>query len=412
MTTSTRGGTDRPRGTPGALDPGESHQAPSSGALGEASRVDLRTEPSPDLATPARALVPVFPMVERGTGLVLSAGRPGELRIHWRLERDDFEQAAGSFPPTGRRPMAVLRLRRDRPEGGSDQTDEIPLGVEVRAGSGRRGVGVPVDHQLYRVELGLASADGGWLMLARSNGLYNAVGIGLDLGRFLGRSPGGPVAGGAPPLPADGQASNDLGPGVPDAVRERQAPDLAVPVEPALGGVHGVTLGPEFPLVPPGRGPRPPRSGPPDAAPSDTAAVSLPQGRAGDGAGAQRDAQVGGAFPFESSRQDAGGVQTLAPGTQGRGSGAIESESPRIGVPLVPLTYERPPERALGLELEAELRISGRAAPGSTVDLFGYLYRVGPGGRFQLSLPVTDPEILRLALRAAPPPEFAERRDD
>jgi hypothetical protein len=86
--------------------------------------------------------------------------------------------------------------------------------------------------------------------------------------------------------------------------------------------------------------------------------------------------------------------------------------SPRIGVPLAPLTYERPPERAWGLELEAELRITGRAAPGSTVDLFGFPYRVGPGGRFQLSLPVTDPEILRLALEASPPPELGARRDD
>jgi hypothetical protein len=65
-----------------------------------------------------------------------------------------------------------------------------------------------------------------------------------------------------------------------------------------------------------------------------------------------------------------------------------------------------------GLELQAELRLTGRARPGSIIDLFGFRYRVGPGGRFQMLLPVTDPELLRRALEAAPPAELTRSRED
>ncbi|MGE5154073.1 MAG: hypothetical protein ACM3ST_08665, partial [Bdellovibrio bacteriovorus] len=131
--------------------------------------------PSADLAAEGQALAPVFPLEDRGTGLVLYAGPPGELRIHWRLERDDFERASASFPAQGGRPATVVRLRRDRPQGGADQADELRLGPGVRDGQGERVVHIPTDHCHYHAELGLTNAEGGWLMLARSNGLYNAV---------------------------------------------------------------------------------------------------------------------------------------------------------------------------------------------------------------------------------------------
>ncbi|MFZ0789195.1 MAG: hypothetical protein WAM94_06205, partial [Chromatiaceae bacterium] len=113
------------------------------------------------------------------------------------------------------------------------------------------------------------------------------------------------------------------------------------------------------------------------------------------GSGADLDARAEGAVPG---------------GGDGVG-GAATGMSPGIGVRIEPLTYERPPERVRGLEIEAELRIHGRAEPNSTIDLFGFAYRVGPGGRFILELRVEDPDLLRRALEAAPPPELFSGRD-
>jgi hypothetical protein len=372
--------------------------------------------PSPDLAAEGPPLAPVFPLEDRGTRLVLYQGPPGELRIHWRLERDDFERAAASFPLNGRRPATVVRLRRDRPQGGTDQADEIQLGLGVREGSGERGVRIPMDHCRYHAELGLTNADGGWLMLVRSNGLYNAAGIGLDLER----------------LPPDrGEVRLQLEPSE-CAVETVTAPaspgpgarvhPVGRPVEPALGGGTAATVDPDFPIIPWAR------SGMLSRAPSSGAAEGEPglfvePGGAGNGRGqaAQVEGRVGaspwaglaaGAHAPTEPAQVAVGSQGPGPVLPAGAPGPHGSMPTRIGIPLTPLTYESPPERASGLELEAELRITGRAPPGSTVDLFGFHYRVGPGGRFQLILPVTDPELLRWALEAAPPAELTRRRDD
>jgi len=80
--------------------------------------------------------------------------------------------------------------------------------------------------------------------------------------------------------------------------------------------------------------------------------------------------------------------------------------------PLAILAYHQPPLRALGVKIEAELRILGWAAPNSQVDLFGIPFCVGPGGRFQLVLRVSDPALLRRALELDPPQELQRRRDD
>jgi hypothetical protein len=79
---------------------------------------------------------------------------------------------------------------------------------------------------------------------------------------------------------------------------------------------------------------------------------------------------------------------------------------------LAALKYGQPPVRPGGLALEVELRITGQAAPGSLIDLFGFPYRVGPGGRFQLRLAVFDPALIARALVLNPPPELAMVRED
>ena len=429
-------------------------------------------DPSPDLAAKAPPLAPVFPLEDRGTGLVLYGGPPGEMRIHWTLERNDFERVAASFPPNGGYPVAVVRLRRVRPQGGTDQAQEVPLGPGVRDGAGERGVRIPTDHCRYHAELGLTNAHGGWLMLARSNGLYNAAGIGLDLvrprkegleGRLGPEPPEGVLAAARGPLfpgstavvpPRESPPSESLRRESPPSESLRQesapaeslrhesppagslrleSPPLASPpldsrIEPALDQRSDAVLAREFPLVPwtssqvsapkaaegtaghewVGRGqpqaPEVPRGGGARGTGPSVAGWSASPGPARLEASPAR-------FEASPTRPEA------SPSSPDHVSQAgvyepLGSAPTRIGVPLVPLTYERPPERVNGLELEAELRVTGRAPAGSTIDLFGFPYRVGPGGRFQLYLPVTDPELLRRALEAAPPAELTHNRDD
>lgn len=371
-------------------------------------------DPSLVLASGTPRLRPVFPLEEKETGLVLYAGPPGEMRIHWRLERDDFEQAAASFPSSGGRPATVVRLRRDRPQGGTDQADEILLGLGVRDGSGERAVQIPTDHCRYHAELGLANADGGWLMLARSNGLYNAVGIGLDLAGLPTRQGGA----GNQREPPRGAVLGAVAP--PSTQMGAQVPQAGLPVEPALGEA-APPVDADFPLIQWERSPVTYGSSVGGTAERESRLFIERVG----GVGRVQAPQIGGpggATPWEGSGLEApapsglafsgGDGQALGPVLRDGRSGPLASSSTRIGVAIEPLTYESPPQQAAGLEVEAELRIVGRAPPGSTVDLFGFPYRVGSGGRFQLALPVTDPELLRRALEASPPAELTQDRDD
>jgi hypothetical protein len=127
--------------------------------------------------------------------------------------------------------------------------------------------------------------------------------------------------------------------------------------------------------------------------------------------GAEEAASPAAASPASIASVPVNGKALVHSGS-GVSSTPSESVPTQIGVPLTPLTYESLPQQVNGLQLEAELRVTGRACPGSTIDLFGFRYRVGSGGRFQLLLPVTDPELLRRALEAAPPPELTQNRDD
>lgn len=358
-------------------------------------------DPSLDPGPQGLALALAFPLEEGGTGMVLHQGASGEMRMHWRLERDDFERAAASFPQTGGRPMAVIRLRRDRPEGGAEQVDEIPLGLGVHSGGGERIAQVPQDHGRYHAELGLSNAEGGWLMLARSNGLYNAVGVGLHLETIpkeVSRHEAPEATSPRTVAELSRPLSRDL---------ESDAARVAVPAEPALAEGTGSTMATAFPMViqP---SPRANAAGRAPGAEGGSAAPSrgpngIPMGKG--------EAEVAAAGPASVASFPVNG-KGPAHGGNGVSSAPSESLPTQIGVPLTPLTYESPPQHVNGLQLEAELRVTGRARPGSTIDLFGFRYRVGSGGRFQLLLPVTDPDLLRRALEAAPPPELTQNRDD
>jgi hypothetical protein len=320
------------------------HASVNPAVAGEAA---LASPVDPSLVLPPGApeLRPVFPLEEKETGLVLYAGPPGEMRIHWRLHRDDFEQAAASFPVSGGRPTMVVRLRRDRPQGGTEPADEILLGLGVRDGNGECAVQIPTDHCRYHAELGLANAGGGWLMLARSNGLYNAVGIGLDLDRLPRRQGGG----GLRRVPPQGAVLGVVAP--PSPGTGAQVSQAESPVEPALGEA-APPADAEFPLIQWEGSPATSASFSSSAAQRDSGHFIEP----GVGVGRVREPQFEGPVgwtPREGSGSEASAPSGLAlMGAEGQAlgpvlhegpSGPLASSSTRIGVAIEPLTYESPP---------------------------------------------------------------------
>lgn len=345
----------------------------------------------PDLAADSVDLVPSFPLGALGTDLVLYGGASGELRVHWYLVRDDFEKAAASFPNGGHGASAVIRLLREHPNGGAEPFEERTLATQ-RDGSGEMGFQIPPDHGRYRTELGLTNQDGGWLMLARSNSLDNAVSVGLSL-------PTRPVLGQEPVM----------------VMAPVFGVDTASPVSPRGGEVQGLKIDPTL-------------EGPADAGPAESLPVrrlecarvfplaDLPDAVMPHGAPIQALIQGLGVpeQPLSVHRVSEDALQSMSgPDLVSGASEISDSAIPlRVGVKIHTLTYERPPERTVGVELEAELRISGRASPNSVIDLFGMPYWVGSGGRFQFDVRVEDPQLLRQALEAAPPPQIGHPRNE
>ena len=83
----------------------------------------------------------------------------------------------------------------------------------------------------------------------------------------------------------------------------------------------------------------------------------------------------------------------IAPGPGvGRGSGPIA-----------------PYPSAAEAEIQGELHVFGRAAPGSLLDLGGHPFLVGSGGRFSFRVALDDPELLAALLARLPRLPVAER---
>ncbi len=373
-------------------------------------------DPSPPAAEAAvvAALAPHFPGEERGTGVVLYGAARGVLRVQWRLEPDTLEQVVGSFPAASARPNLALRLRRLRPDGGSDQLDEVRLATVARSGSGFREFSVPVDHGRYRADLGLTNGDGGWLMLARSNDLDNVAKVGVDLTHLAAAVPRAALRS---TIPLD-TAESAGKPANQQSTDARVAP--IVPLALRLIAEHtgdspsgaGSTAFAE-------------PAGPAPVAPLAPSAPTSPVGTTGDavtpGVMLHGDAQ-GFAVRQEAGAPAADGDEADLPEYPPLPVRPVfpelsavpepQAAEPVTYGPIAPLSYGQEPVRSTGVQILAELRIIGQAAPGTEIDLFGHPYRVGPGGRFQLVVVVDDPELLRRALALHPPPELREQRDD
>lgn len=284
---------------------------------------------TPDLIPPSAPLVPAFPLAGPVAPLTLYPGAGGEVRVRWRLRADEVVGHGARFPRADGAPQAVLRLGRVRPEGGSEPIGEQSLHLSGLSGSGEIAFQIGDDCTLFEAELGLMNPEGGWLLLARSNRLQQARGLGLESLR--------------PPPPGMDW-------------------DLAAGSESEVRGRH------------PGRTDE--CRSPPDS-PDPTRGT-----------------------PLAEVEPDKGGVET---DTSASPVATLMQAIPR-------LTYADPAPATAGLVIEAELRLHGWSTPNTEIDLFGHRYRVGPGGRFQFSVRVDDPELIRCALAQHPPPDSDDPR--
>ncbi|MTW20737.1 hypothetical protein [Allochromatium palmeri] len=282
---------------------------------------------TPDLLPPTRPLDPVFPLGGARKPLTLYPGATGEIRVRWHLRANDVVAYSADFPRADGVPSPVLRLGRVRVEGGSEPIGERRLRLSGLGGSGEAAFQVDDDVALFEAELGLMNPEGGWLLLARSNRLQQARGLGLESLR-------------------------------------QSAPSA----RPEFGCDRDVRSHPAEPV--------------PTSTKVQTGSVNA---------------------SFIETRQGAARPEAVPVDAEHRGAVNVAT-----AIPV--LTYADPAPSMAGVVIEAELRIHGWSAPNAEIDLFGHRYRVGPGGRFQLSLKVDDPELIRRALERHPPPELGDPR--
>lgn len=128
----------------------------------------------------SRVLVPRFPLLERGTRLVLADAETNALRAFWHLSGDDLIPALAGFAHGGVKPVLVLRLRRLH-AGGAMPVQEIPLYLRGPTDQGEQVFSVEAQPARYDAELGLSDTAGGWVMLARSNALDHAARVDVRL---------------------------------------------------------------------------------------------------------------------------------------------------------------------------------------------------------------------------------------
>ncbi len=402
--------------------------------LGEVDQVtasrppELNPDPGLDLDSDRTAtpLVPHFPGPERRTGVILVDGSRGALGAHWCLEPNDLRRAVGNFPGEGGGPQPVLRLHRTHSGSGAELVDEVGLTGVVREGVGETQFQVAADHGRYVAELGLTNAGGGWLMLARSNELDNVSPVGIDLSGLAAAPRTAPAL---LPLGHSEPALSSPTPEIPERLGDA-FPVAVVPIVPPAGpspAPPGPLSAPTDAPVPRVQGPLAPRvaaapvAGPPQVRWGSAAATltgSFPPVSPGDSAGPEAPTPLFGAGAGQSElpgRPVRLEPPPFADDSLGK-TGALLADRNQVGAnpgsPGTPLVYGQPPTRVTGLQLAAELRITGQAAPGTLIDLFGHPFRVGPGGRFQLVLRVDDAALLRRALELHPPPELTRPRED
>ncbi|WP_143741806.1 hypothetical protein [Thiorhodovibrio frisius] len=300
-----------------------------------------------------------FALASERDFLLLYPASGDALELRWRFRALNAKDAAAAFGSETRRAVSPsVRLRRWNELGADEPSTSLLPVASVR--HGRLGlVGLEPDAW-YQAELGLASPDGGWLMLARSNRLALPSVVGVDLPALWSAANA--------PLPTGLQALAELIMPVAETMGEpnRQSDiktgseaGLQAPLDADLAG-FGPSFDVAFPVWE--------TSSPPSMV-----------------------------VPPWNDLQAAPAIIPAAARAAGAAPDAARSQWPVAG--SGPLVSPREPAR---MTLCGALRISGQAPPGTVLDLGGHGYRVGPGGRFGFDLDITDPELIHALLRLLP----------
>ncbi len=352
-----------------------------------------------------------FPDTSTGTHLVLYQARDGAVHLRWRIDAAHLAHVRAGFGDTDAHPL--LRLHQTDAVGGERLVADVCFATDADAQNGyARYDGSDAVGRL-RAEIGLASADGGWLLIARSNGL-------LAAGRADGRRLPVVSTALATATFADGAAA--IGAAEPAAA--------AVSVEKTTEPLH---LAPEFPLVEPLPS-APVASAQPAGGPGLAGGLDAgPRTGDGTGQGGPRSGLSGGAPRRADPSLGSAAGQTRKGHAMGAGPpGAAQAPEPPPGGVVPRLEVRRPPPPAApalpspsptagsgplracadGASLRAELVLHGSAPPHTLLDLGGHPYRVGTGGRFVLHVPIGEHQVIMRVLAALPQLPVARRDEE
>jgi hypothetical protein len=258
---------------------------------------------------------------------------------------------------------------------------------------------------LLQAEIGLAGDAGGWLLIARSNGLPAAGPVGVA---FL-RGHHQPPSSSAQRVATDGGASAASGPaGAATATTDDTG---------AWGVPEPLRLEPEFPLVEPVLSARA-KAGAglavetPSTGPREDSAATATRYRGSDtslGSARQAAGPLGGTNAQSSPEPPPGGVVPRLVQPPRRRAIRPEPTSPSEHGPV---SGSGPLRAAAGdASLAADLVVYGSAPPHTLLNLGGHAYRVGPGGRFVLRIPIREREVIMRVLATLPELPVAGRED-
>jgi hypothetical protein len=356
-----------------------------------------------------------FPNPDQAARLVLYPITGGGVAIEWLVEPALVELARAAFG--GQRPFAKLHLRR-ADQAGMRLAEAVLADLDDNR-SGRMLLQQPL-LGLLQAELGLeAKSGGGWLLLARSNQL-EAVPESLPLAAKLAATLAKAVALASAAkhanvgaianamAPADAMApENATAPASARVQLNRSRADTAVTETAAPSLNHAI---PEQQAAPPAAKTRAAMPRTPTRFP-DRSLASIDESPALRGVAfplvirARSESTFGPSNLAHGIEQETSpGQETMDPGPSNRQDDGLTTF--RVGHGSGPLSPYPSSEDA---EIRGELRVFGRAAPGSLLDLGGYPYRVGPGGRFSFQVALDDPALLAALLARLPRLPVEER---
>ncbi len=341
-----------------------------------------------ELRAVAEEVARSFPFAPERTALMLYEVDPHHLQAQWQIAPHELARGRSAFPTHGGDAEVCLRLFRLTANDGNREEARIRRKASASDVQGEVVFGIEGGSDSFQAELGLASAEGGWLLLARSSQVR-------------------------PPTPVTEKAATAVqgvrvskesdGHGIArgKAVEGQPAPAseaIRTVVEPALAPV-GVPLHPEFPL------PRAFFSPAPRTYPVGPAGLDLESDKPGlsprrDSTQPPNPQQAAPPIGVAATGDWAILAPPLLPSGQGvrpdDWSSAMTFYDPRAAVSS--REFSAPAPLHAGLNLQAELLVWGIAAPDSLIKIFGHEVRAGKDGRFSLRHPVAAPSSLDIAL--------------